>query len=553
LSAVSEAPPPGGSEGLARSSGIMALGTIVSRALGFVRNLAIAAALGTTVLADTYNVANTIPNAIYILLAGGVLNAVFVPQLVRAAKREDGGQGYTDRLLTLSMLVLLAITVLATLAAPLVVRLYGGGWGGDELSTATAFAYLCLPQIFFYGVFTMLGQVLNARGRFGPMMWTPIVNNLVVIAIALLFVGVVAVDPGDAGSISRNGVLLLGLGTTVGVVAQAAAMLVPLRATGFRYRPRFDFRGHGLGTAGELAKWTLAFVAVNQLSYLVVTKITTYAGTRAGDAGVGDGTGVGFTAYSNAFLILQLPHAIITVSVVTALLPRMSRAAADGRLREIRDDVAGGLRLTAVVLVPAAVALLVLGRALTTVMYARGQVTLEGARYIGDVLTAFAPGLLAYSGHYLTLRAFYAQEDTRTPFLLNVPIAGAICLFAGVAWAVLPLRWITVGVAAGYSLAYFVGWAISLRVLRRRLGGLDGARTVQTYVRLLVAAGISGALAWAVTWVVGSLVASPMLEALVSLLAGGLVLGAAYLALLRAMRVRELQSVLGMVKGRGRG
>jgi putative peptidoglycan lipid II flippase len=538
--------------GVARSSGVMALGTVVSRALGFVRNLAIAAALGTTVLADTYNVANTIPNAIYILLAGGILNAVFVPQLVRATKRDDGGQGYTDRLLTLSILVLLAITVVATVAAPLVVRLYGGGWGGDELQTAEAFAYLCLPQIFFYGVFTMLGQVLNARGRFGPMMWAPIVNNVVVIAIAVLFVTVVSVDPGDASSISDDGVLLLGLGTTAGVMAQAAALVPALRGSGFRYRPRFDFRGHGLGTAGDLAKWTLAFVAVNQLAYLVITKITTYAGieaSRSADA-VTAGTGVGFTAYTNAFLIFQLPHAIITVSVVTALLPRMSRAAADGRLDAVRRDVSGGLRLTAVVLVPAAVAFVVLGRELTTVMYARGEVTPEGARYIGDVLTAFAPGLVAFSGHHLTLRAFYAQEDTRTPFLLNLPIAAAICVLAVCSWAFLPLRWVTVGVAASYSAAYFLGWAVSLRVLRRRLGGIDGARTLQTYVRVTVAAVAAGALAWVLARLLTSAAGDGTLGSLVALVAAGGVLSVVYFVLVRRMHVREVDEVLNLVRRR---
>lgn len=543
--------------GLVRSSGIMALGTIVSRALGFVRNLAIAAALGTTVLADTYNVANTVPNVIYILLAGGMLNAVFVPQLVKATQRSDGGRGYSDRLLTLSALILLAITAVATLAAPLVVRLYGApNWTDAQFGTATAFAFLCLPQIFFYGLYSMLGQVLNARGRFGPMMWTPILNNVVVIATALLFVAVVAIDPDDAATLSGGEILLLGTGTTLGVIVQALALVPSLRRSGFRFRPRFDFRGHGLGTAGELAKWTLAFVAVNQLAYLVTTKVTTYAGAAALRRGeVSEGTGVGFTAYTNAFLIFQLPHAIVTVSVVTALLPRMSRAVADGRLAAVREDISGGLRLTAVVLVPAAVAFVVLGPELTTVMYSQGAVTEEGARYIGYVLMAFAPGLIAFSGHHLTLRAFYAQEDTRTPFLLNVPLAGAVCLLALAAYALLPVQWMTVGVAAGYSVAYFLGWAVSLHVLRRRLGGLDGARTLRTYVRLVVAATIAGALGWATARLVtaGLGLGDGPSGSLVALGAGGAVLAGVYVVLTHLMRVQELSAVLAMLSGRLRG
>ncbi len=247
---MTEAPEGDVPRGLVRSSGVMAAGTVVSRVLGFARNTVLAAAIGTDLVATTYNVANTIPNILYILIAGGVLNAVFVPQLVRAMKHGDGGQGYTDRLLTLAGLVLLGLTVLATAAAPLLIALYTpSNWGDEDVATATAFAFWCLPQIAFYGLYAMLGQVLNARGSFGPMMWAPIVNNLVAIATGLLFIAVFTVDFKDPGSVSAAAIALLGGGATLGVALQALVLVPVLRRTGFRYKPRFDFRGAGLGKA----------------------------------------------------------------------------------------------------------------------------------------------------------------------------------------------------------------------------------------------------------------------------------------------------------------
>ncbi|HSR22787.1 MAG TPA: murein biosynthesis integral membrane protein MurJ, partial [Candidatus Eisenbacteria bacterium] len=391
MSDATQAPPSGG---LLKSSTVMAAGTVVSRVLGFARNAVLAAAIGTGLTATTYNVANTVPNIIYILLAGGVLNAVFVPQLVRAMKERDGGQGYTDRLLTLATLVLLGLTVLATAAAPLVIGIYTPGkWSDQDVAVATTFAFWCLPQVFFYGLYTMLGQVLNARGSFGPMMWAPIVNNVVAIATGLGFIALFTVDDEHPSSLSSAAIAFLGAGTTLGVALQALILLPVLRRTGFRFRPRLDFRGAGLGKAGDLAKWTLLFVLVNQLAYVVIVNLAARADKAA--QGVID-YGVGFTAYSYAYLIFILPHSIITVSMVTALLPRMSSAAAEERFADLRDDLSTGWRLTGVGVMLATAAFIALGMPLTGVLYAGTGA--EGARYIGIVVAAFAVGLPAFSG-----------------------------------------------------------------------------------------------------------------------------------------------------------
>lgn len=541
---------------LARSSAGMAVGTLISRVLGFVRNIVIVAALGTELLAATYAVANTVPNILYILLAGGVLNAVFVPQLVRAMKRggdgtsEDGGAAYADRLLTLAGSALLGITLVATLAAPLLIRLYSDDvWGTAELRTATLLAYWCLPQIFFYGIYTMLGQVLNARRVFGPFMWAPIANNVVVIVTGIVFIASARVDTDDPASLSGGEITLLGAGTTLGVVLQAAVLVPFLRRAGYRFRPRFDWRGSGLGRAGGLATWTLGFVAVNQVTYLVVVNTTT--GLDKAAAALGIDYGVGLAAYTTAYLLFVLPHSVITVSVVTALLPRMSAAAADGRLASLREDFSGGMRLVGAAIVPTAVAFVVLGPELTTVLYAwTGTVSVEGARYIGLILAAFAPGLVAFSAHHLSLRTFYAQEDTRTPFFLTLPIAAVNIALVLVAREVLPVRWVAVGMAGAYSVAYLVGLAASLAVLRRRTSGLDGSRVLRTYVRLLVAATVAGLLGWLVAAVSTSLAGIGVGGSLLALLLGGVTIGAVFVLLARRMRVRELETLVGTVRGR---
>lgn len=529
--------------GLLRTSTVMALGTTTSRALGFVRSAAIAAAIGVHLTADTFTVANTVPNIIYILLAGGVLNAVFVPQLVRAMKDPDGGQGYSDRLLTLAGLVLLGVTIAATALAPVLMAIYtGDDYTRPDVAVATTFAFWCLPQIFFYGIYTLVGQVLNARGSFGPMMWAPIVNNIVAIAGALSFIALDTADPDVPSSLSHEGIALLGGTATLGVVLQALVLIPVLRRTGFHYRPRFDFRGHGLGKAGDLAKWTLLFVLVNQVAYGVVVNLATNAGKLSSLTG----KGAGLFAYSNAYLIFILPHSILTVSVVTGLLPRMSRAAADGALAKVRDDLSTGWRLTAVSTVLVAAMYVALGPDLTGVLFAT-NVDAQSARFIGTVTAAFALGLPAFSAQYVALRGFYAQEDTRTPFLLQVVIAATNVILALAAYAVLPDRLTLVGLALAYAVTYFVGFALSTAVLRRRLGGVDGHRVTRTVVRLVVAVVPGAIAAWGFSRAITGWLGEGFVGSAVALGTGGVVLLAGFLTLGQALHIDELATVRATV------
>lgn len=537
---------------LAKSSAVMAAGTIVSRLTGFLRNLVMAGAIGVGVLSDTYQVANVLPTMIYVLVGGGALNAVFIPQLVRAMKNdEDGGEAYANRLLTLVVVLLAGVTVLCVVAAPMLVTMMSPTIASDpqKKEVAVAFARYCIPTIFFMGLHVVLGQILNARGRFGAMMWTPVLNNVVIIASFGAFIwafGSFTTSGVNTTTITPEGIRLLGLGTMLGLVVQALAMLPYLRDAGFRMRLRFDWRGHGLGKAAKLAKWTLFFVLANQLGMIVVTQLATSAGATAEKHGF---TGTGITAYNFALLLWQLPQAIITVSVMTAVLPRISRSAHDGDAAAVRDDISYGLRTSAVAIVPSAFAFLALGVPMAGLMYAGSGA--EGARNIGFTLMAFGLGLIPYSVQYVVLRGFYAYEDTRTPFYNTVIVAVINASAAGISFLVLPARWAVVGMAASYGLAYMIGVGVAWSRLRKRLGGdLDGAHVMRTYTRLCIASLPAAILGGGAAFGIIKLLGNGASGSLAALVGGGAVLGVVFFLAAKRMRIEELNSIVGMVRGR---
>ena len=538
---------------ITRSSAVMAAGTVVSRMTGFVRDLVLTWAIGTAAFSVTYNVANTVPNIVYILLAGGVLNAVFVPQLVKSMKEDpDGGQAFADRLITAVGMVLLVITVTAVVCAPLVISAYAYAFTHGEGSeanydVAVTFARFFLPQIFFYGLHVMLGQVLNARGRFGPMMFAPILNNLVVIATGVMFLIITSGENPSTQTISDGEIRLLGIGTTAGVVVQALALLPFLKASGYSYRPRFDLRGTGLGQAYRLATWTLLFVLVNQVAYLVVVQIATGIEETAAADGF---PGRGFTPYTKAYLIMLLPHAVITVSVVTALLPRMARAVTDARFDDVREDLAGGLKLTGVALIPAAVAFAVLGPSMAVLGFGHGNTSVANAQYIGYVLAGFALALVPFSVHHQLLRGFYAFSDTRTPVTINVWIAATNIVLALACVTVLPARWVAVGLAVSYAASYAVGVVLSARKLGRYLGPLDRG-VIRSYDRMLVAAVIAAVPAIVIGEIAYRIWGTGTTEAAVTVVAGGAAMLASYLVITTRMRIPEVHQLLGPVLRRG--
>jgi putative peptidoglycan lipid II flippase len=521
------------SDGLGRAVGSMAVGTVASRITGFLRTAVLASALGVTGVGLAYNVANTAPNIVYELLLGGVLTAVVVPLLVRAAQDDaDGGQAYAQRLLTLVVLALGAAAVLLVLAAPLVVDLYlDDDVPRAERDLAVLFARFFLPQVLFYGAGAVLGAILNTRGRFAAPMWAPVLNNVVVITTGLLFLWLTTSD-GTAAGLSTGATVLLGVGTTLGVVAQTVALVPVLRRAGFRFRPRLDLRWSGLGRAARLAQWTLLYVVANQVAYLVVVRLATAAFEETPSRS--------YASYVYAFLLWQLPHAVVAVSVITGLLPRMSRAAAAGRTDDLRSSLNRGLRLTSALLVPAAAVFVVLGRDVAVVVFGRGNVSPEEARYIGTLLAVFALGLVPFSTYQLQLRAFYAMQDTRTPFLVNLWVNASLVVVDVVLFLVLPPEHRVLGLAAGHATSFAVGLAVCSRVLSRRIGGLDGGVVVRTVVRCLVAVVPAGLAAWPAAAVVRDAAGGGTPGALAALAVGGAVLGGGYLLLAARLRVPEV-------------
>ncbi|MCX4665802.1 murein biosynthesis integral membrane protein MurJ [Streptomyces sp. NBC_01381] len=535
---------------LLKSSAVMAAGTLVSRLTGFIRSALIVSALGVGLLGDTFQVVYQIPTMIYILTVGGGLNSVFVPQLVRSMKTDDdGGEAYANRLLTLVMVALGVLTVLGIVLAPQLVRVMSVPVANDPAATevGTTLLRYFLPSIFFMGIHVVMGQILNARGKFGAMMWTPVLNNIVIIATLGMFIWVYGSSASSGmtvTSIPPEAERLLGVGVLLGLVVQALAMIPYLRETGFKLRPRFDWKGHGLGKAAKLAKWTILFVLANQAGALVVTQLAT-----AATVDLPSTSGIGFAAYANAQLIWGLPQAIITVSLMAALLPRLSRSAQDGDTGSVRDDVSQGLRTTAVAIVPVAFGFVALGIPMCTLIF--GSSGSAQATNMGYMLMAFGLGLIPYSVQYVVLRAFYAYEDTRTPFYNTVIVAAVNAAASTACYFLLPTRWAVTGMAAIYGLAYAIGVGVAWQRLRKRLGGdLDGAHVLRTYARLGIAslpgALLGGAAAYAVTQGLGQ----GVLGSLAALIVGGAVLLGVFFIAAKRMRIAELNSMVGMVRGR---
>ena len=539
-----------------RSSTLMASGTVVSRLTGILRDVAAAAALGFYLVADAFSLGNSLPTIIYILVVGGALNAVFVPQLVRRMQDDpDGGQAYADRLLTITVAALLTLSVVAVIAAPLIVDLYTpDDYPQAEFELAVAFARLCLPQILFYGIYTMLSQVLNARGRFGAPMFAPIANNIIAIATFLLFIAVAGTSAAADGNLTSSQVLILGIGTTIGVALQALILIPILLRSGHVWRLRFDWRDAGLGRAGILAFWTVALVLVNQATYVVIARLATQANIDATVAGV---TAAGLTTYQKAHLVFMLPHSVITVSIVTAMLPALSRLAHSGDLARVGREIGSTMRLVSAFIIPIAAILMITGSGLAVLIFGYGAAVPAQAAIMGQIVSVFMIALLPFTLFYVLLRGFYALEDTRTPFFITLAFS--------LVWLVLAVPLFRIvgsggpqvaSLALAYGVSYWVGMTVSWILLARRLGGVDSARTLKALLRMAVAGAIAllvmlGTRALLVTYLTG-LGSQDKASVLVMVVTVSAVGTLSYLAAALLLRIREVSEMIGVVKRRVR-
>ena len=545
------------SKALGNTSG-MALGTFISRLSGVVRDIVLVAAIGTGIFSDTYSVANSIPNIIFILIAGGAINAVFIPSLIRhMADDVDGGKKFTDQLLTVISVILLGIVVIAMLGASLLVRLYSTSqWSIQDLDVATVFALWCLPQIFFYGMYTVITQVLNSRDVFVVPMFAPIINNIVVIGTAIIFLSISTGQPTTA-SVTSAQLTLLGAGTTLGVVLQAAILLPSLKKSGYWFTPKFSLRNGGLGKVGDLAIWTMGFVAINQLSFLIIARLTTYANVIASQEGL---TEIGFTSYQKGQLMMMLPHSIITVSLITALLPRLSKQSHSGDLAAFGHDLTDGLRLVIAFIVPGAMLLFIAGPQLGRLLYGYGASSELQGTSVGLIASAFALGLPAFSIFYVLLRSYYAQENTKTPFFLNLSF-NVLHLCIGIfLFSLVSTSLKVAALAVAYSIAYTITAIVTWLRVRRRYDEALSTNLTQHIVRVAFGAGIAAVSGITIHVVFMQIISRETFFSayhrngfafgLLDLGLEGVVFAFTFLAVARRLKITELDSLQEFLKRR---
>ncbi|MCM6761338.1 murein biosynthesis integral membrane protein MurJ [Rathayibacter sp. ZW T2_19] len=518
---------------LGRASAVLASGTMVSRILGFVMSLVFTQTIGLTGQgSDAFTVANGLPNTIYAILAGGALNAVLVPQIVRAGLQADGGRKYIDKLLTLALLVLVAAAAVATLAAPLLVQLAAGQFGPEQTRLAVTFAYWCLPQVFFYGLYTILGEVLNARGSFGPFTWTPVVNNVVTIAGLIAFQQLFGSDTeGDllATDWTPAMITLLAGSATLGVALQAILLVFFWKRVGLRYRPDFRFRGVGLSRAGRIAGWTFATLLLTVVVGFLENNVVSGA----------SGENASATALQKAWLVFMLPHSIVAVSIATAYFTKMSGHASRGEMTDFRRDVSTSIRVVGLLLFFCAAALVVCATSFARMFSSDPGDTFQMAQ----IITAHVVVLPLFSTLAIVQRAFYALNDGRTPFVYTLVQAVVITIGCLLAFG-LPPEFTTIFVAASISVGVAVQSLLACVLLRRKLGGWGGTRIVFRFAQFALAtlpAIGAGVLVMFVLAQNDGYPTSGVPEALLSMILTGVAMAVVYFGILWIARNPELR------------
>ncbi|MEV4387724.1 murein biosynthesis integral membrane protein MurJ [Micromonospora sp. NPDC049580] len=532
-----------GEASAATNSAVMAVGSLVSRGTGFLRNLVIAAALGGALVGDAYTTAQILPGMVYEFLLGGVLTSVLIPVLVRRRKVDvDGGQAYAQRLLTLAVLALGVAALLAVAFASTLTWLYGSGpASGDYSQLVTGLARLMLPMIFFSGLSALISAVLNTRGHFAAPMWAPILNNLVVIGTAGLYIAVFGAEIVRPEEMTTGRILLIGGGTLLGVAVQAAGLLPALRKVGFRWKLRFDFRALGLRELGRLGAWMICYVAVSQVGLIVLFNLLNRAGKE---------NAAGPLIYNNVFLLLMTAHGIIAVSIITALMPRMSAAAADGRYADVAADLSRGTRTVTAVLAPIAVCYAVLATPIAFTLFRFGAFNENNATATSVVLLAAALALVPFAVSQLFTFAFYALPDTRTPALINIPVVALRVGVQIVLFVAFSASFAGAGMMIGNAVSYLAAAVGSAWLLRPRVGRIGLGEIMRTGGRVLVASLGAGLVGLLVVKLLPGDDTPTRLEAIVQLVIGGAVIGGTYLGLAMVLRIGEITEVVGMVRRR---
>jgi putative peptidoglycan lipid II flippase len=524
---------------IARSSMAMAGGSIASRLLGVVRQSLIVLAIGLGVTSDAFTTANTLPNVIYMVIAGGVLNSILVPQLVRAAKNPDGGRDFTDRILTLAGVGFLVVTLVCTAGAGLLIRLYATDIEPDALSLATFFAFLTVPQIFFYGLYAVLGQVLNARGQFAAFGWAPALANVVQIIGLVAFMGFFDghVRPGQW---SVPMVWVFAGTATASIVVQALFLLIPLWRNGFRWTPRFGLRGVGLGMTSRVAAWAFAALLLAQLGFLVASNVIWRASQQSDEL---HRFIPGVAVYSNALFVFMVPHSFVALSIITALYPRISAAAQARDTTVLRREYARGLTVPTALTLPASFALVALALPVTVLLFSSRDPAEIPAT--AQVLAAMAIGVVPFGIDVLNQRFLYAHDDGRTAFGEQVVLTGSATAITLGTLLLRPEHTVAV-IGLGIVVSNILSSLFGMWFVRKRLGHLGIRAILRSYLRIGAASLVAVAITWPVVLGFDGLVTGRV-GALLTIVVAGTVFGAVYLLMASVLRIREVWDLLDPV------
>ena len=526
----------------------MVAGTGASRVLGQVRNLVLIWLIGqTSTAANAFTLANSLPTVLYGLLVSGTLSAVLVPQIVRAYQR-GSGQEYVNRVLSLGLVAVAVMTVALTAAVPLVVALYGQGPDRNHLGLTVAFAWWTMPQVFFYGVYALLGQVLNARGSFGPFMWAPVANNVVAIATFAVFAaryGAWQDHPPEPQLWTPGQIAVLAGGATLGIAVQALVLVPALRRAGVDYRFGWRWRGVGLRAAGGAAWWTFLALLVAQVGFVVVSRVAAAAGAQSGPV-------AGLAVYNNANLLVMLPHSLVTVSLLTALLPRLSAQAADRDHQAAAATLSRSVRAIGLFTIVASAAGVLLAGPLVRAVFP--TTTAADAPALTQVVVMFMVGLPALGVWSACQRVYYAYDATRGLVPVTVAMAAVVVLGTlGVRFLLPASQWVA-GAALAMSASYLLAAVMALVGLRRRIGPVRGGAILRTYLRATLAVIVAAGIGWVA---LTGLRAAGLVdragwegwaEAVALCVLVGSVMAGVYLAVLRWLRVRELDVLIASVR-----
>jgi putative peptidoglycan lipid II flippase len=524
---------------LARGAALITIATAISRATGFVRVVVVAAAMGTTFLANTYQTANTAPNLIFELIAAGVLTSVFVPTFVEhiVRRREREGWEAANALASVGLAALVGIAVLVALLAEPIMRLLtlgvdDGSLRAQEVELGATFLRLFAPQIVFYGLGMIMTAALHAHRRFALPAVAPIFNNIVVIGVYLAYASSRAGRPPTVSGITPGETLLLGAGTTAGVIAMTICLIPQLTKLGWRMRFTWAPSHPAVKKGVRLGVWALGYAGGYQAGLIVVLAL---ANRIEG----------GVAAYQWAYTFFYLPHALFGVPIFSVLFTAMAERAVLDDPSGVADRLRDGLGMLAFILIPIAAGMFVLAAPLSAVVLDHGVMTAADASLVGDVLAMFALGLPAYSAFLILTRAFYALGDTRVPAVVNavsvvLASASGVILFGALG----DVGWEIPGLALGHTIGFSVGAILLGRRLRARVGRLGSTRLIATIVRSCAVSVVAAAAMAAVTFALAGPSASRqgvMLVA-VTLLGAGIYLG--FMALMRAPELARISTAL---------